>query len=367
MDPHVVATGSLVPAPPGGVPAAVLDAPLADTLHADLNPRQRQAAQWGQVVGGRFSAPPLLVLAGAGTGKTATLAHRVAHLVAHGVDPSRILLLTFSRRAAQEMTHRAGLLLGAGRQDAARHLLPWAGTFHSIGARLLRQYADLLGLPANTAWIDVPSPFAARQLSVRVARHISTRWADRSRSLAPIVDAIAGQFAARPGLYLAFFSSYDYLDQVFALLREQHPDLPCWEQQRQMPEAAREAFLARFMPGEQGVGFAVLGGAFAEGIDLPGERLIGAFIATLGLPQVNPVNEQIRARMEAVFAGRGYDYTYLYPGLQKVVQAAGRVIRSPADEGVLVLMDDRFSRAEVRALLPAWWEAREPGSEQFRE
>jgi DNA excision repair protein ERCC-2 len=114
-------------------------------------------------------------------------------------------------------------------------------------------HADLLGLPANTAWIDVPSPFAARQLSVRVARHISTRWADRSRSLAPIVDAIAGQFAARPGLYLAFFSSYDYLDQVFALLREQHPDLPCWEQQRQMPEAAREAFLARFMPGAQGM------------------------------------------------------------------------------------------------------------------
>ena len=217
-------------------------------------------------------------------------------------------------------------------------------------------HADLLGLPANTAWIDVPSPFTAQQLSVRVARHISTRWADRSRSLAPIVDTIAHQFAQQPGLYLAFFSSYDYLDQVFARLREQHPDLPCWEQQRQMPEAAREAFLARFIPGAQGVGFAVLGGAFAEGIDLPGERLIGAFIATLGLPQVNPVNEQIRARMEATFSGRGYDYTYLYPGLQKVVQAAGRVIRSPADEGVLVLMDDRFGRAEVRALLPAWWE-----------
>jgi DNA excision repair protein ERCC-2 len=246
----------------------------------------------------------------------------------------------------------------------APHLQPRLAAAQSVvlfSATLSPQayHADLLGLPANTAWIDVPSPFAARQLTVRVARHISTRWADRARSLAPIVDAIAGQFAARPGLYLAFFSSYDYLDQVFARLREQHPDLPCWEQQRQMPEAAREAFLARFTPGAQGIGFAVLGGAFAEGIDLPGERLIGAFIATLGLPQVNPVNEQVKARMEAVFAGRGYDYTYLYPGLQKVVQAAGRVIRSPADEGVLVLMDDRFSRAEVRALLPAWWEPRD--------
>jgi len=220
-------------------------------------------------------------------------------------------------------------------------------------------HADLLGLPANTAWIDVPSPFAAQQLRVRVASRISTRWADRARSVVPIVDTIAGQFAARPGLYLAFFSSYDYLDQVFARLLAQHPGLPSWAQQRQMPEAARDAFLARFAPGAQGVGFAVLGGPFAEGIDLPGERLIGAFIATLGLPQVNPVNEQIRARMEALFPGRGYDYTYLYPGLQKVVQAAGRVIRSPADEGVLVLMDDRFARAEVRALLPPWWEAEE--------
>jgi DNA excision repair protein ERCC-2 len=123
--------------------------------------------------------------------------------------------------------------------------------------------------------------------------------------------------------------------------------------------AARGLPGALYTTAAQGIAFAVLGGAFAEGIDLPGERLIGAFIATLGLPQVNPVNEQVKARMEAAFAGRGYDYTYFYPGLQKVVQAAGRVIRSPADEGVLVLMDDRFSRAEVRALLPAWWEPRD--------
>ena len=99
-----------------------------------------------------------------------------------------------------------------------------------------------------------------------------------------------------------------------------------------------------------------LGGAFGEGIDLPGTRLIGAFIATLGLPQVNPVNEQIRQRMQACL-GRGYDYTYLFPGIQKVVQAAGRVIRTPQDRGVVFLMDDRFARAEVQNLLPGWWQA----------
>ena len=121
-----------------------------------------------------------------------------------------------------------------------------------------------------------------------------------------------------------------------------------------MLEGEQREFLGRFTDSSQGIAFAVLGGAFAEGIDLPGKRLIGAFLATLGLPQVNPVNEQIRERMQALF-GAGYDYTYLYPGLQKVVQAAGRVIRTPSDEGVVHLMDDRFAQAQVRALLPTWW------------
>jgi Rad3-related DNA helicase len=121
-----------------------------------------------------------------------------------------------------------------------------------------------------------------------------------------------------------------------------------------MDETARNAFLARFVAGGQGIGFAVLGGAFAEGIDLPGDRLIGAFIATLGLPPVGARQETLRERLEARF-GRGFDYAYQYPGLNKVVQAAGRVIRTPEDRGVVVLMDDRFARPEVRALLPGWW------------
>ena len=101
-----------------------------------------------------------------------------------------------------------------------------------------------------------------------------------------------------------------------------------------MDEAEREAFLARFTADGQGIGFAVLGGAFAEGIDLPGTRLIGAFIATLGLPQVNPVNEADAAPPGQRSFGAGYDYTYLFPGLHKVVQAAGRVIRTPEDRGI---------------------------------
>ena len=125
-----------------------------------------------------------------------------------------------------------------------------------------------------------------------------------------------------------------------------------WRQGRRMDKAKRETFLARFAVHGCGVGFAVLGGSFAEGIDLAGKR--GAFLATLGLPQLNPVNEELRRRLDGAF-GSGYDYTYLFPGIRKVVQAAGRVIRTPSDRGVLHLIDDRFARPEVLRLLPSWW------------
>ena len=215
-------------------------------------------------------------------------------------------------------------------------------------------YADLLGLPERFAAVDVASPFAARQLQVRVARHISTRFSHRQASLAPSVALMVRQFAALPGNYLAFFSSYEHLQQVAALLAATHPQLPCWSQSPRMSEQAQQQFLARFTDTSAGIGFAVLGGAFAEGIDLPGRRLVGAFVSTLGLPQINPVNEQLRARMQLLF-GAGYDYAYLFPGLQKVVQAAGRVIRTPGDAGVVHLLDDRFARPEVQQLLPRWW------------
>lgn len=215
-------------------------------------------------------------------------------------------------------------------------------------------YADLLGTPANTVCIDVESPFHADQLHVQIIDRISTRFVHRQASLAPIVELIAQQFRQRPGNYLAFFSSFDYLQQVAQLLAERYPEINLWSQSRGMAEAQRQAFLDRFTAEGQGVGFAVLGGAFGEGIDLPGARLIGAFIATLGLAQLNPVNEQFKRRMAAIF-GAGYDYTYLYPGVQKVVQAAGRVIRTQQDQGVVMLIDDRFGESKVKQLLPRWW------------
>jgi DNA excision repair protein ERCC-2 len=269
-------------------------------------------------------------------------------LAAHSVT-----LFSATLSPAQYLLDMLGLPVGASGVDSAEN----AGTADtaessakSTGAGVARTIVK------GTAWVDVPSAFEAQQLQVHVSRHISTRFHDRAHSLDSLVAVMSGQFAQTPGNYLAFFSSFDYLTQAADALTALHPGIPVWQQARRMDESAREDFLARFTPRSQGIGFAVLGGAFGEGIDLPGARLIGAFIATLGMPQINPVNEQIRQRMQACL-GRGYDYTYLFPGIQKVVQAAGRVIRTPQDKGVVFLMDDRFAHAEVQALLPVWWQA----------
>ena len=261
--------------------------------------------------------------------------------------------------------------LSAGKRNAvlclrnvipAPHLAPRFARAHSVAlfsATLTPAhfYADTLGLPESSVRVDVESPFSAEQLDVRAIADLSTRYRDRERSVDRIADLIAAQFESAEGNYLSFFSSFEYLAQVAAALATRHPSIPCWQQSRAMSEAAQREFLARFVADGRGVGFAVLGGAFGEAIDLPGSRLIGAFVATLGLPQLNPVNQEMKARMHEAF-GEGYAYTYLFPGVQKVVQAAGRVIRGPLDRGVLYLIDDRFARAEVRRLLPAWWQVK---------
>ena len=171
---------------------------------------------------------------------------------------------------------------------------------------------------------------------------------------------MAAQYHAEPGNYLAFFSSFDYLQQALDRLQMRHGDIPVWAQSRGMSEPDREAFVARFTEHSQGIGFAVLAVRSAKASTCRAVASLAPSSPRWGLPQVNPVNEQMRARLQAMF-GRGYDYAYLFPGLQKVVQAAGRVIRSEQDHGTVWLLDDRFARAEVRRLLPAWWQVQAGG------
>jgi DNA excision repair protein ERCC-2 len=279
--------------------------------------------------------------------------------LAAGLDSGTLFEITKNNAADTAPRSKAHSVLCVRNVLPRRFLAPRFAAAHAailFSATLAPQefYLDLLGLPPDSEWLDVDSPFQSEQLTIKLVPWISTRYRDRERSLAPIADLIAAQFQSQPGNYLAFFSSFEYLNGVAARVAAQYSQIPLWKQLRQMTEPERDAFLGRFDADGRGVGFAVLGGAFAEGIDLPGARLVGAFIATLGLPPVNCVNAQIERRMSALF-GSGFEYTYLYPGLQKIVQAAGRVIRAPSDRGVVYLIDDRFSRREVRALLPHWW------------
>ncbi len=278
------------------------------------------------------------------------------------------LLDTFGTHSLFDVTLDPGAR--SGRRDAGstlcvRNVLPapfLKSRFAAVRATVLFSatltpwnfYADTLGLPPATVLHDVAAPFQTEQLSVHIVRDVSTRYRDRRSSLAPIAQLIAAQYEAAPGNYVAFFSSFDYLEQSVGEFSKRHPNIPTWQQGRRMREADRDAFLARFEVDGRGVGFAVLGGSFAEGVDLVGTRLIGAFIATLGLPQFNPMNEELRRRLDTEF-GAGYDYAYLFPGIRKVVQAAGRVIRTLSDSGTLHLIDDRFARPQVLRLLPQWW------------
>ena len=128
-----------------------------------------------------------------------------------------------------------------------------------------------------------------------------------------------------------------------------------------MQDSERETFLAQFSAasGETLLGFAVMGGVFGEGVDLVGDRLIGAAVVGVGLPQVNPVREMLRRYFESS-RGSGFAYAYQYPGMNKVLQAAGRVIRTPNDQGVVLLIDERFTWEVYRALLPAHWNGCRP-------
>jgi len=237
----------------------------------------------------------------------------------------------------------------AGRFAAAQSTLLFSATL-SPG----EYYRDLLGLPDTTLFRSLPGPFNADQLQVHFTPDISTRKPDRERSLVPIARLIAGQYRARPGNYLAFFSSFAYLDQVSDALAQSAPDIPQRVQRPGMSGPQRQEFLEAFGEDSEGVAFAVLGGIFSEGIDLPGNRLIGAFIATLGLPPFDNWHEILRQRLDRRFQA-GQAYTYLIPGMQKVVQAAGRVIRTEQDRGVIWLIDDRFLQPDIRGLLPRWW------------
>ena len=216
-----------------------------------------------------------------------------------------------------------------------------------------RFYQDLLGLePSRARSLRAASPFAADQLSVLVVPTVTTAFRHRSRDRAATAAVISEAARAVPGNVAVFFSSFALLEDLAPLL-----DLggrPCWVQSRGMGEAARRDLLDALAIGGEQVLLAVLGGVFSEGVDLPGRGLLGAVIVGLGLPSVGLERKLLQDWYEARY-GQGFRYAYQVPGLARVVQPAGRVIRTPEDRGVVVLVDRRFLLNEIVEFFPPEW------------
>ena len=204
----------------------------------------------------------------------------------------------------------------------------------------------------------IPSPFEREHLALTVNTRISTKYRQRPYSIEPLAHLIHEMTQKTVGNYLVFFPSHEYLEQVLSVYETIKAEaVQLIRQERLMNEAEREQFLASFVvnPIQTLVGFCVLGGIFSEGIDLTESRLIGALVVGVGLPQVNPLTEARRTYFQEQFEA-GYEYAYVYPGFNKVMQAVGRVIRTEQDTGVVTLVDDRYQTRTYLSLFPHEWQ-----------
>ena len=231
-----------------------------------------------------------------------------------------------------------------------------AAIFFSATLTPIDYYRTLLGGAPEDPVLQLASPFPSENLAVLIQNRIQTHFKGRAESLEDVVEAIGTLVRGRRGNYLVYFPSYQYLNDALQAFQIRHPSVPVLVQRPGMTEPERDAFLNAFSVehGETLVGFAVLGGIFGEGIDLVGERLIGAVIVGVGLPQLCVERNLIRDYFQQQRAA-GFEYAYTFPGMNRVLQAIGRVIRSETDHGVVLLIDARFNETRYRRLFPEWW------------
>ncbi|MDT2673551.1 ATP-dependent DNA helicase [Enterococcus dongliensis] len=223
----------------------------------------------------------------------------------------------------------------------------------------LDYYQEVLGGGEESLSYRLPNPFPAENRLVMVDASIQTTYQKRTQSIPKIVSSIEALVRSKTGNYLVFFPSFQYLDQVAAYFHEVYPEVTIQIQGTKLSEVEREAFLASFdeRPEKTMIGFCVLGGIFSEGIDLVGDRLIGTIVVGVGLPQINHEQELIKEYYDEK-QNQGFSYAYQLPGMNKVIQAAGRVIRTMSDRGIILLLDQRYTNPHYQNLLPINWSDR---------
>lgn len=218
----------------------------------------------------------------------------------------------------------------------------------------IEYYVDMLGGKKEDAQLILPSPFPVDNLKIIIAPKVSIRYKNRDASYQQVADYIKAFVKNKVGNYFIFLPSYEYLTNLMPYIDME--DVDVYEQDRGMSDEDKEAFLTSFKPHPERttLGFVIVGGAFGEGIDLVSDRLIGAVIVGIGMPKINFVSDQIMKYYDSKEQS-GYNYAYLNPGMNKVMQALGRVIRSETDRGAVLLIDERYLTNDYRDLFKSEW------------
>ena len=232
--------------------------------------------------------------------------------------------------------------------------------FFSATLLPIQYYKMLLSTEKDNYAIYAESTFDVSNRLLLNAMDVSTKYTLRSKEMyKKYAEYIRRAILKRKGNYMAFFPSYKFMEEVyeaFEIISNEQDGIECVMQSHSMNEEAREIFLENFEEERDGslVGFCVLGGIFSEGIDLAEERLIGTLIIGTGLPQVCNEREILKKYFDDMQL-HGFDYAYRYPGMNKVLQAAGRVIRTEQDKGIILLLDERFKESKYRESFPREW------------
>ena len=231
-----------------------------------------------------------------------------------------------------------------------------AAIFFSATITPMAYFRKILGCSDNVNGVIIPSPFPAENLTVFVSDRISTYYREREQTSHQVSRAIYTMINQKKGNYLVFFPSYDYMMMIAESFKSHDFEGEIILQTPNMSESEREAFLNRYkeIALTSLVGFAVMGGIFGEGIDLVGERLSGAVVVGVGLPGISLENELIKDYFAHTHSA-GFEYAYQFPGINRVFQAIGRVIRTESDRGVVLLIDRRYATYRYRSLFPAEW------------
>jgi len=221
----------------------------------------------------------------------------------------------------------------------------------------LGYYRSILGGERSDDTLEVSSPFSPEQLSVSIMDKISTRFSEREDTLGAVSRVIAATVSARRGNYMIFSPSFAYSEALARSFSAKYPKIRVISQTKDMTRREKAEFLEEFKKEDKSylVAFCVMGGIYSEGIDLAGDSLIGAIIVGIGMPALSYERETIAEYFEEKYE-EGKQYAYIYPGMNRVFQAAGRVIRREDDRGVVVLIDDRFADPIYKKSLPKLWE-----------